>query len=142
MAAISPAVGGGLVVKVNGSVIKCAAFERPRAATRLPIPTSGMTANADGQYEVPHVTGLITTEFVLRGPYDTAAPFHAAPYNLRPGMQVTMQVGQTSTLLTPTIYYKVERTTDRNEAERLGEWEAVLVQATDDTAGTFTVAGP
>ncbi len=138
MAAIAPAIGGGMVIKINSNVIKAAGFERPRAAARLPIPTSGQTANADGQYEVPHTTGMITTEFVLRGPYDLNAPFHAAPYNLRPGVTVTMQVAQ-QTLLTPSINYIVERTTDRNEAERLGEWEAVLIQGTDATAGYYTV---
>lgn len=140
MAAITPAGGGGLVVKVNGTVLKTEAFDRPRTAGRIPIPTSGMTANGDSEYEVPHTTGLISTEVMLRGPYDTAAPFHAAPYHLRPGKTVTLQLGQISTLLTPSINYKVERTTDRNQAERVGEWEAVLIQATDATAGTFTEA--
>jgi len=140
MAAITPAVGGGMVVKVSGSVLKCEAFDRPRTGARLPIPTSGLTANADGKYEVPHAVGMITSEVMLRGPYDTAAPYHAAPYNIRAGVTVTLQVGQISTLLTPSINYNVERTTDRNEAIRLGEWEAVLVQATDSTAGYFTEA--
>jgi len=140
MAAITPAAGGGMVVKVGGSVLKVEAFERPRNANRIPIPTSGMTANADGEYEVPHTTGLITTEVVLRGPYDTAAPFHAAPYHIRPGKVVTLQLGQISSLLTPSINYRVERSTDRQSAERVGEWDAVLVQATDSTAGTFTEA--
>ncbi len=135
MAAITPAIGGGMVIQINGTVIKAAGWDRPRAASRLPIPTSGQTANADGEYEVPHTTGMITTEFVLRGPYDTAAPYHGAPYNIRPGKTVTMRFGYTASLLTPSINYKVERTTDTDEVERLGEWEAVLIQGTDATAG-------
>lgn len=138
MSAIVPAVGGGMVIKVNGSVLKCQAFDRRRSAARLPIPTSGMTANADGKYEVPTEIGMISTEIVLRGPYDTSAPFHGAPYNLRPGVQVTVQLSQNGVLFTPSINYKVAESTDANEAERLGTWDAALVQATDATAGTFT----
>jgi len=140
MAAVTPALGGGLVVKVGGTALKCEAFQRPRRGARLPLATSGLTANADGVYEVPHAVGMVTTEVVLRGPYDTAAPFHAAPYNIRPGVTVTLQLGQISTLLTPSINYKVEGSTDSNDAMRLGEWDATLVQATDSTAGTFTEA--
>jgi hypothetical protein len=140
MAAITPAVGGGMVIKVNGTVLKGASFERPRSASRLPIPTSGMTANADGEYEVPNTTGLITREIMLRGPYDTATPFHGAPYHIRPGKTVTVQVGMISSLLTPSINFKVERTTDRQDVERLGEWEALLIPAVDSTDGYYTEA--
>lgn len=140
MAAITPAPGGGMVVKVNGSVLKAASWQRARRATVLPIPTSGMTANADGQYEVPNTTGLITTQIVIRGPYNTASPFHAAPYTIRNGVTVTAQFGQIAALLTPLINYKVADTSDEQDIERLGMWEATLVPATDDTAGYFTEA--
>lgn len=138
MAAVTPALGGGLVVKVNSTVLKCEAFDRPRQGNRLPLATSGLTANADGVYEVPYAVGMVSTEIVLRGIYDTAAQHHAAPYNLRPGVQVTLQIGQTSTAMTPAINYKVDRSTDRNTAMEMGTWEASLVQATDSTAGSFT----
>ena len=46
MAQITPAVGGGMVVKVNGNVVKAGTFRRERAAGELPIPTSGMSANS------------------------------------------------------------------------------------------------
>lgn len=138
MAAITPAPGGAMVVKVNSNVVKAGTFRRNRRGARLPIPTSGMTANADGKYEVPHDIGMITTELVITAPYDTAAPFHSVTYNLRPGMTVTAQVGMIASLLTPSINYKVESTTDENEAEALGRWEATLVPAVDSTAGYFT----
>lgn len=140
MAAITPAPGGGMVVKVNGTVLKAASWQRARRATQLPIPTSGMTANADSQYEVPFTTGLITTQIVIRGPINTAALFHLAPYNLRNGVTVTAQFGQTSVLLTPVINFKVADTSDEQDIERLGMWECTLVPATDDTAGYFTEA--
>ena len=140
MAAITPAPGGGMVVKINSNVLKAASWQRARRATQLPIPTSGMTANADSQYEVPFTTGLISTQVVIRGPVNTASLFHLAPYHLRTGNTVTAQFGQTSTLLTPVINYKVADTSDEQDVERLGMWEAVLVPATDDTAGYFTEA--
>lgn len=140
MSAVTPALGGGMVVKVNSNIVKAASFQRRRSAGRIPLPTSGLTANADSVYEIPHAVGMVTTEIVIRAPYDTAAPFHSATYLLRPGKTVTAQFGMISTLLTPAISYKVADTTDSNEAERTGEWEAVLVQATDDTAGFYTEA--
>ena len=140
MAAITPATGGGMVVKVNGSTLKAATWRRQRAAGELPIPTSGMTANADSQYEVPVATGLIRTRIVITAPYDTGTPFHGAPYTLRPGVTVTAQFGQISTLLTPSINFKVLETTDENDVEQLGKWECTLVPYTDSTAGYFTEA--
>lgn len=140
MSAITPAVGGGMVVKVNGNVVKAARYRRQRSAARLPIPTSGMSANADSQYEVPNTTGMISTEIVIGGPYDTAAPFHSATYLIRPGKEVAAQFGMVSTLLTPSVNFKVADTTDENEAERLGMWEAVLVPSTDSTSGYYTEA--
>lgn len=140
MSAISPATGGGMVVKVNANVVKAATFRRNRSAARLPIPTSGLAATADSMYEVPHTVGMITTEIVITAPYDTATPFHSATYNIRPGKVVSAQFGMISSLVTPLINYVVERTTDENDAERLGQWEAVLVQATDSTAGYYTDA--
>jgi hypothetical protein len=140
MAQITPAVGGGMVVKVNGNVVKAGTFRRERAAGELPIPTSGMSANADSQFEVPFATGLIRTRIVITAPYDTAAPFHSATYLLRPGKEVTAQFGMISTLLTPSITFKVLSTTDDNDVETLGKWEATLVPKTDDTPGYYTEA--
>jgi hypothetical protein len=140
MAAITPAVGGGMVVKVNGNIVKAATYQRERVAAELPIPTSGMTATADSQYEVPFTTGMIRTRIVITAPYDTAAAFHTATYDLRPGMTVAARFGMTSAFLTPNVTFKVHSTTDGNQAEQLGEWQSVLLPATDSTSGNYTEA--
>ena len=140
MAAITPAVGGGMVVKVNGNVLKAATFQRERAAAELPLPTSGLTANADGVYEVPFAVGMVRTRVTVTAPYDTGTSFHSATYLLRTGKTVAAQFGMTSSFLTPSVSFKVLSTTDGNQAEQLGEWQAVLVPSTDDTTGYYTEA--
>lgn len=140
MAAVTPAIGFGMVVKVNGATVKAASFRRERSAGELPLPTSGLSANADSQYEIPETTGGIRTRVVISGPYDTAAPFHSDTYMIRPGKSVAVRLGMTSALLTPNVTYRVLSTTDSNEAEQLGRWEATFVPDTDSTAGYFTEA--
>lgn len=142
MASITPAPGKGSYVKVKSAVLKAASWRRERTAGELEFPTTGMTADADGNYEVPHGAGLIKTVLVLSGPYDTAAAFHSATYDLRAGVVVNAQVGMVSTLITPAINYVVLSTTDENEAAALGRWEARLSPTTDTSAGYFTVANP
>lgn len=140
MPAITPAIGFGMVVKVNGAVVKAASFRRQREAGQLPLPTSGLSANADSQYEIPETTGGIRTRYVLSAPFDTANPFHSNTYNIRPGKVVSVRLGMTSTLLTPDTNFNVLSTTDENEAEQLGRWEAVFTPNTDTTPGYFTEA--
>lgn len=138
MAAITPAVGGGMVVSINGTTLKATSFRRERSAGELPIPTSGMTANADSQYEVPETTGLIRTRVVISAPFNTAAVFHGGAHLIRPGLTVSARFGMTSILLTPAVNYKVLSTSDGNNVDKLGEWECTLVPSTDDTAGYYT----
>lgn len=139
MAAITPAPGKGSVVKVNSSVLKLATWRRTRTAGKLDYPTTGMTADADSQYEVPHAAGLIETSIVIEGPYDTAAPYHGTPYNIRAGTTQSFQFGHVAAgPLTPARNMVVLETTDENEAAALGRWTATVAPATDDTAGYFT----
>jgi hypothetical protein len=140
MAAITPSVGGGMVVQFKATAMKAATWRRERVAGELPIPTSGMTANADGNYEVPHATGLIRTRVVVTAPFNSASTFFSTTFDIRTGMTVAARFGMSSTLLTPSINYKVLSTTDMQDVEKLGEWECTLVPATDDTAGYFTEA--
>lgn len=140
MSAVAPAIGFGMVVKVNGNIVKAASFRRQRNAGQLPLPTSGLSANADGVYEIPETTGGVRTQYVLSAPFDTGTPFHSNTYNIRPGKVVSVRLGMTSTLLTPDTNFNVLSTTDENEAEQLGRWEAVFTPSTDTSAGYFTEA--
>ncbi len=138
MAAVTPAPGKSMVVSINTTVLKSSTFRRERSGGEIPLPTSGLTADADGNYEVPHEVGMVTTTAVITSIYDQAAPHHAAPYNLRTGMTVSARFGMTAALLTPARNFKVMSTTDSNDAERTGLWECVLKPATDDSAGYFS----
>jgi len=136
---ITPAPGKGSIVKCNATVLKLTTWRRTRAATRLPFPTTGMTADADSQYETPSEAGLIETTIVIEGPYDTTTPFHGAPYNIRAGTEQSFQFGQLAAgPLTPARTMLVVETTDENTAAELGKWQATLAPATSDTAGYFT----
>lgn len=140
MAAITPAPGKGSIVKCNSTTLKLASWKRQRSAGKLQFPTTGMTVDADGNYETPHAAGLIETNIVIEGPYDTAVPFHGAPYHIRAGVVNTFQFGMVAAgPLTPARSMIVLETTDENEAAALGKWSATLAPYTDDTAGYFTV---
>lgn len=142
MAAITPAPGKGSYVRVNSNVLKAATWRRERTAGELEYPTTNMTADSDGNYEVPHGAGLIKTVIVISAPYDTGSTFHSNTYNLRAGVTVNVQLGQVPTLITPAIPFVVLSTTDENDVAALGKWEARLAPATDASAGYFTVSNP
>lgn len=137
MAAVNNAPGKAMVVSINGNVLKSSTFNRQRQGGEIPLPTSGLVADGDSNYEVPHDVGMITTTVRLTTIYDQDAPPHAAPYNLRTGLTVTAQIGMTAALLTPAVTYKVMNTTDSNDAERTGLWECELKPASDDSPGYF-----
>lgn len=139
MAVITPAPGKGSIVKCNGTVLKLARWERTRTPGKLDFATTGMAADADGQYETPHAAGLNDTVITIEGPYDTAQPFHGAPFNIRAGTTQSFQFGQLAAgPLTPASNFVVGPTTDGNEAAALGHWRAELWPATDTSAGYFT----
>jgi hypothetical protein len=139
MATITPAAGKGSVVKCNATVLKLTTWDRTRAAGKLPFATTGMAADADGQYETPHASGLIETTIRLEGPYDTAAPFHNAPYNIRTGTIQSFQFGQLAAgPFTPASYFVVVQSTDGSDASALGKWSAELAPSTDTSAGYMT----
>lgn len=139
MATVTPAPGKGSIVKCNSTVLKLATWRRQRSAGKLDFPTTGMTADADSNFEVPHAAGLVETNIVIEGPYDTATPHHGAPYNIRAGTSQNFQFGMLAAgPLTPNRSMVVLETTDENEAAALGRWSATLAPATDDTAGYFT----
>jgi hypothetical protein len=140
MAVITPAPGKGSIVKCNTVVLKLTSWRRQRSPGKLPFPTTGMAADADGQYETPHAAGLVETTIVLEGPYDTALPFHGAPFNIRAGTTQSFQFGMVAAgPLTPASNFVVGPTTDENEAAALGRWSAEIWPATDTSAGHFTV---
>ncbi len=140
MAVITPAIGKGSAVKVNGLVLKLTTWERTRTPGKLPFATTGMAPDADGQYETPHAAGLVETAIVLEGLYDTLLPFHGAPYNLRAGVVVSAQFAEVAAgPFTPNSNYTVGPTTDGSRAAELGFWRAELWPATDTSAGYFTV---
>ena len=140
MATITPAIGKGSAVKINGNVLKLTTWERTRTPGKLPFATTGMAADADSNYETPHAAGLVETVIVLEGLYDTLTPFHGAPYNLRAGVTVAAQFGQVAAgPFTPVSNYVVGPTTDGARAAELGFWRAELWPATDTSAGYPTV---
>jgi hypothetical protein len=141
MATVTPAPGKGSLVKVNGTELKLATWRRTRTPGELEFPTTGMTPDADGAYEVPHAAGLVKTRIVIGGPYDTAAPYHGAPYHLRATKTASVQFGHLRAgPVTPARTFVVLETTDENEAAQLGRWEATLAPSTDDSPGYFTEA--
>lgn len=139
MATIVPAAGKGSLVKCAGTVIKLATWRRTRTAGDLEFPTTGMTADADGNYETPHAAGLINTTIVIEGPYDGLLPFHNAPYGIRAGVILSFQFGMYATgPVTPASNYEVIETTDENDVAALGRWSATIRPNTDTSAGYFT----
>ena len=139
MAVVTPAPGKGSAVTCNGTALKLTSWRRQRAAGDLEFGTTGMAADADGQYEVPHEAGLVNTSIVIEGPYDTAAPFHGAPFHIRTGLKQSFRFGMIAAgPLTPARTLVILETSDENEAAALGRWSATLAPTTDDTAGYFT----
>ncbi len=139
MATITPAPGKGSVVKCNTYTLKLATWRRSREASPLEFPTTGMAVDADGNYEIPHIAGLVKSSITIEGPYDSAAPFFGAPYNIRAGTVQTFQFGHVSGgAMTPSSTFLVASTTDENEAAALGKWSATLHPATDTSAGYYT----
>lgn len=139
MATITPAAGKGSIVKCNSTVLKVATWRRTRTPGDLPFPTTGMAADADSQYETPHASGLVNTVIVIEGPYDTATPFHGAPYNIRAGTVQSFQFGQVAGgPLTPAGYFTILETTDENDVAALGRWSCTISPYTDTSAGYYT----
>ncbi len=138
MAAVTPAPGKAMVVTINGSPLKSSTFRRQKTAGDIPLPTSGLTADADSNYHVPHAAGMIETEITITSIYDTAGPFHNAPFNIRAGVTATVRVGMTAALQTPAITYVCMSTTDNDDAERTGLWEATFKPATDSDTGYYS----
>jgi hypothetical protein len=139
VAVITPAPGKGSLVQCNGTTLKLTTWERTRTPGKLPYATTGMAADADGNYETPHAAGIMETVVVLEGIFDTALPFHGAPFNIRAGTTQSFRFGQVAAgPLTPAISYVIGPTTDGNRAAELGFWRAELWPATDATAGYFT----
>ncbi len=138
MSAVSPAAGKAMRVSVNGNVLKSSTFNRERSAGEIPLPTSGLTADADSNYEVPHAAGMITTTVRITSIFDTAAIHSSPPLSIRAGVVATLQFGMTAAILTPAISFVCLTTTDSNDAEKTGLWEATFKPATDDTAGNFS----
>lgn len=134
---VKPAVGMGMYVEINGTMLQGGSWKRNRKPGEIEMPTSGLDPDEDGNYEMPHDTGFVKTTITLTAPFDTAAPFHDAPYDIRAGIDVSARFGMTSNLLTPEALYRVMDTTDQNEATAngKGEWECTLmpsVSATED----------
>ena len=139
MAVITPSPGKGSAVTVNGTAIPLTSWERTRTPGKLPFAQTGMAVDADGNYETPHAPGLMETVVVLEGLYNSALPFHGAPFNLRAGTTQSFRFGQIAAgPLTPASTYVVGPTTDGNRAAELGFWRAELWPATDTSAGYFT----
>ncbi len=138
MPGIAPTLGTGEYIEVNGAVLQAASWERNQNVNMMEFPVSGMTPNADGVFETPHDGNLNKTTISVRGPYNSALPFHGAPYALRKGAPCTARFGQSAALVTPIANYKVQSTRDGNDVVRHGEWEAVLVPADDGEIGYFT----
>ncbi len=140
MPVIIPAIGKGSAVRINGSILKLTTWERTRTPGKLPFATTGMAADADGNYETPHAPGLIEAVIVLEGLYDTLFPFHAGPYNLRAGVTVLAAFAQLAAgPFTPANNFVVGPTTDGSRAAELGFWRAELWPVNDTSAGYFTV---
>lgn len=139
MAVITPAIGKGSAVKVNATVLKLTSWERTRTPGKLPFATTGMAADQDSNYETPHAAGLVETVIVLEGIYDTALPFHGAPFNIRAGTTQSFQFGQLAAgPFTPASNYVIGPTTDGARAAELGFWRAEIWPASDTSAGYFT----
>jgi hypothetical protein len=92
VAVITPAPGKGSLVQCNGTTLKLTTWERTRTPGKLPYATTGMAADADGNYETPHAAGIMETVVVLEGIFDTALPFHGAPFNIRAGTTQSVPV--------------------------------------------------
>ena len=144
---ITPAIGAGMYVEINGEVLQAGSWRRNRKPGEIELPTSGLDPDQDGNYEMPHDTGFVKTTITVSAPYNQEAPFHDAPYNLRAGLDVIARFGMTAALITPEVLYRVMETSDQNEATASGkgEWECTLMpssQATSDTlpVGYFTEA--
>lgn len=138
MATITPTLGTGMYVEINGSVMRAASFERSPAVTANEYPTSNMSANADGVFETPHAGNLSKTNVTIRGPFDASAPFFAAPFTIRKGVTVAIRLGQSAALVTPAVSYLVESTRDMIDVIRLGEWEATFKPTSDSDTGYYT----
>jgi hypothetical protein len=138
MSAIINAPGKAMVVSINASTLKSSTFTRQRQGGEIPLPSSGLDPDSDGNYEVPHDVGMIVTTIRVTTIYDQIAPPHAAPYNIRTGLTVTGQFGMTASLLTPAVLYKVMNTTDSNDAERTGLFEFELKPADDVSPGYYS----
>lgn len=138
MAGVADCPGKAMVVAINGTVLKSSTYNRQRQGGELPLPTSGLVPDGDGNYEVPHDVGMVVTTIKLTSIFDQNAPYHAAPYNLRTGVTVTLSIGMTAALLTPAVSYKVMDTTDSNDAEKTGLWECTLKPATDSSPGYYS----
>lgn len=137
MAAVANAPGKAMVVQVNGTALKSSTFNRQRQAGEIPLPTSGLTADADSNYEVPFAAGMITTTIRITSIFDINNPFYAAPFNIRAGVVVTLAIGMTASLMTPTVNMVILNTTDSNDAERTGLFEFELKPSTDTSPGYF-----
>ncbi len=137
MSAVANAPGKAMIVEINGNVLKSSTFNRQRQGGEIPLPTSGLTPDADSNYEVPHDVGMIVTTVRVTTIYDTSAPPHAAPFNVRTGLTVTAAFGMVLGLVTPTVSYVVTNTTDSNDAERTGLFEFELKPATDSSPEYF-----
>jgi hypothetical protein len=138
MAVITPTPGKGSAVKCNGTILKATTWERTRTPGKLPFPTTGMAPDADGNYETPHAAGLIETGIVIEGLYDSALPFHGAPFSIRAGTTQSFQFAQVAAgPFTPASSFIIGPTTDGNKAAELGFWRAELWPATDTSASYF-----